>query len=172
MPSSTHAQFNIHFGSCHNGLQRQDYMNWDMYRLEEQPDPQRLVLYLYTYNKLLLSPAVGKVVPANFTVSSLYFAYGDHRASVKDRLLPRPEPYRVEIYKVCQDTQENSKRDCAAVSNPSAVFPVRGYVVWSAWSVSQTLVINGVTVGWGTQTWGLLGGVVADGTRLMGWRRR
>ncbi|KAG2428729.1 hypothetical protein HXX76_011432 [Chlamydomonas incerta] len=73
----------------------------------------------------------------NTATSSTYSLKGTHNGLIR----PSPSKYKIEIVKNC-DTS-----DCTQIPEPSSVFiSPQGHVVWSVWSVSQTLIVNGYTV--------------------------
>ncbi|KAG2489612.1 hypothetical protein HYH03_011892 [Edaphochlamys debaryana] len=74
--------------------------------------------------------------------SSVYSLKGSLR--VQD-VVPSDKPYRLEIYKVCDENMPSATWNCSVVPSPQWIFVSKaGHVSWAAWSVSQSLRVNGV----------------------------
>eukprot|EP00198_Chlamydomonas_reinhardtii_P009165 XP_001698502.1 predicted protein [Chlamydomonas reinhardtii] len=71
----------------------------------------------------------------NTATSSTYSLKGTHNGLIK----PSPDKYKIEIVKYCDNS------DCSRIPEPSSVFvSPQGHVVFSVWSVGQSLRVNGV----------------------------
>ncbi|GLC73400.1 hypothetical protein PLESTF_001371300 [Pleodorina starrii] len=91
---ATQTQYYVGFGSCNSTMQNQAFSNWVMYRPRTQQQPGSLSLFLDTRNMGVVADATGNVVPREFPLNNMYFAYFNNRAVQKlDEALSNPDTY-------------------------------------------------------------------------------